>query len=128
MRKTDWLIALVVVGLVGLAAVILAGTGSKPAVESCSQKGTPHKVVISDDKMSPREVTAKRCDTLTIVNSDDITREIGFGDHDHHVAYDGTAQKILRHNESVTITLVKTGHYHFHDHFHDEVEGEFSVD
>jgi hypothetical protein len=55
------------------------------------------------------------------------TREIGFGVHDKHVAYDGISERILNQDESFTITLDKTGRYHWHDHFHDEVEGYFSV-
>jgi hypothetical protein len=33
----------------------------------------------------------------------------------------------LRQGGSVTVTLVKTGTFHFHDHFHDEVAGSFTV-
>lgn len=128
MRRKDFLILLAAtVVLVGAIGAILLNNDSKTASEACATTGTSHTVVIQNDTMSPSEINAKRCDTLTIVNRDDVTREIGFGDHEKHVPYNGVAQKILRQDESLTITLVKTGHYHFHDHFHDEVEGEFNV-
>jgi hypothetical protein len=127
-KKKDILILLVVaVVLVGGLIVYLMRGGTETDAETCGRTGQTHTVVIQNGKMNPVETTAPRCDKLTIINKDDITREIGFGDHDHHVPYDGVAQRILHKDESVTVTLVKTGHYHFHDHFHDEVEGEFNV-
>jgi hypothetical protein len=127
-RRKDLLILLAVaVLLVGGLLVYLMRGGNKTDAETCGRTGQTHIIVIQNARLNPAETTAPRCDKLTIVNRDDITREIGFGNHDHHVAYDGVAQKILRQGESLTITLVKTGHFHFHDHFHEEVEGEFTV-
>ncbi len=129
--------SLVVVGLlvtvVVVAAVSSAGSrllarqpsAAKPA--SCRQTGQNHAVTISGNQLKPVTVSAKLCDTLSIKNLDAITREIGFGPHDHHVAYDGVAQEVLTHGQSLTITLNRPGTYFFHDHFHDEIAGSFTV-
>ena len=77
--------------------------------------------------MKPQITSANRCDTLTIRNSDPETRKIGFGEHDHHSAYDGVTERVLRQGESFTITLRDEGTYHFHDHYHDEVKASFVV-
>lgn len=93
----------------------------------CSIKGVDYFVTMQNDEMQPKATTAKRCDTLTIKNADAKLRRIGFGVHDHHVAYNGVAQKDLPPGQSFTITLSKTGTYLFHDHFQDEVSGTFTV-
>lgn len=97
------------------------------ALQVCVSSGKHHTAVIKNDRIQPQAVHADRCDTLTVVNKDQITREIGFGQHDRHVAYDGVKERMLLPNQSLTITLNKTGDYHYHDHFHDEVEGTFTV-
>jgi plastocyanin len=94
---------------------------------ACQVTKVAHVVKIQDDKLQPTHVDGKLCDTLRIENLDDVTREIGFGKHDHHVAYDGIAEKILQKDDTVTVTLVQTGEFRFHDHFHDEVAGSFTV-
>jgi plastocyanin len=94
---------------------------------SCAVTGRLHTATIKNDRVSPRTTEAGRCDTLRIVNEDNITREIAFGDHDHHVPYDGITTRILQQGQSFTITLDAPGSYHFHDHFHDEVGGYFNV-
>lgn len=67
------------------------------------------------------------CDTLTFTNKDAIAREIAFGPHEHHVPYDGVAERVLNKNQSFTVTLNQTGNFRWHDHLHDEVEGTFAV-
>jgi hypothetical protein len=84
-------------------------------------------MTISNDVVTPDHIQASRCDRLTIINRDDKRREVAFGAHDKHVAYDGVLQRLLRKDESLTVDLVQTGDYHFHDHFQDEVEGTFTV-
>lgn len=124
-------ILLIVLGVV--VATVAVAVASKyldqptEASTACTRPGHTYRVIIENAAITPEIVDAKRCDTLTITNHDAVTREIGFGQHDHHVAYDGVAEKVLRQNESLTITLIATGDYHYHDHFHDEVAGSFVV-
>ncbi len=127
-NKFGYIIAATVVAGVlafGVATIVRQSHGS--ADTPCVGGGVTHKVTIRNDKADPAQTTAKRCDTLTITNKDAITREIAFGNHDHHVAYDGVEEKELQQGESVTVTLDQAGEFHFHDHLHDEVEGYFTV-
>ena len=88
---------------------------------------TNHKVIFQGDYASPQITLGKLCDTITFTNLSNETREISFGPHEQHVAYDGIAEKYLNLNQSFTINLVKTGTYDFHDHIHDSALGNFIV-
>jgi hypothetical protein len=95
---------------------------------SCADvAGVTHTVTIDRSAVQPTHTIAKRCDQLTIINHDGVTREMAFGDHDKHVSYDGITQKFIGKDQSLTVVLDKIGDYHFHDHLHDEVSGTFTV-
>lgn len=130
-RKVLWGAGFAALALAVIALAIFGGSrllGSHATgAAACKQTGPQHVATIKDNAVHPGTVTGKRCDTLKIVNADAITREIGFGNHDHHQPYDGVAERLLRQGESLTITLNQTGDYHFHDHFHDEVAANFIV-
>jgi hypothetical protein len=64
---------------------------------------------------------------LTIINEDDNTREIAFGQHPNHDVYAGETELIIRTGKSKTITLSETGTFRFHDHLQDETAGTFTV-
>jgi hypothetical protein len=123
-------------GIVGLVAVIVATyisaaryldkqtpTTAKP----CGSPETVRFVVIEHNKVTPDHTDANRCDILRIVNKDDMLRLMAFGQHDHHVEYDGISEKPLTQDKSLIVTLNRTGEFRFHDHLHDEVTGTFSV-
>lgn len=112
-----------------LAGFLLARTNqSKADTPGCGSKsGITHQITIQNNQVSPQITDGKLCDKLTFINDDNVTREIAFGPHEHHVPYDGIAERLLSKNRSFTITLNKAGMYHFHDHIHDEVAGYFNV-
>ena len=93
----------------------------------CPVIGQTHQAVIKNGTLTPTSITAKKCDKLTVTNKDGITRDIGFGNHDHHVPYDGVAERILAEGKSLTVTLNQIGKFHYHDHFHYEIAGSFTV-
>ena len=130
-RKNIFVAMVAVFTLVAAGGFVLSENLRDPANTppklDCLQAGQVHQAVIRGDKLLPQTLTAKKCDRLTITNRDAITREIGFGEHDHHTPYDGVSERILKKGESLTITLNKTGEFHYHDHFHDEVAGSFTV-
>jgi hypothetical protein len=95
--------------------------------QGCLPGQINHKVTIENDIVSPLHTTATKCDTLTITNLDTTRRDIAFGVHDKHIAYDGISEQALIKDQSLTVTLVQTGDFIFHDHMHDEVRGTFSV-
>lgn len=95
--------------------------------QGCFPSRSNHRVVIQDDKVSPANTVGSKCDTLTIINLDDIQRMVAFGPHEDHVAYDGIKERMLTKGQSLTVTLVQVGDFRFHDHIHDEVQGMFTV-
>lgn len=119
-KRTLLLIALIIIVAGGALGV---GLWTSSSAGNC----VTHKVTITDSKVTPKTTTGKLCDTLVITNTDNVTRLMAFGDHDHHTPYDGVEERLLKRNESVRITFDKTGSFHFHDHIHDEVEGYFNV-
>lgn len=118
--------ALIVVVAGGALAVALMGDNT---ASTCKGSGAPahYTITIKDNKVSNTSLKARKCDTMTITNKDSIEREIAFGPHDHHVAYDGIKERELHQGESVTVTLNKMGAYYWHDHLHDEIDGNFAV-
>jgi len=122
-------IVLVVMGMMWAARTILAGEPSSHASSTvaCTTYGVDHLVTIKDDRASQTTIVGRLCDTLTIVNEDPTFREIAFGPHEEHQAYDGVTAKLLEKGQSLKVVMNQVGAYHFHDHIHDEVEGDFIV-
>lgn len=120
------LIVFVLAGGLGLAFNMGKSSGNQKDV--CEgQFGFSYMVHIRDGKVSENDLKAKLCDKIMFMNEDDVTRDIGFGEHDEHVSYNGITHKILNEDQMFTITLNQTGKFHWHDHLHDEVEGYFTV-
>jgi hypothetical protein len=84
-------------------------------------------VKIQSNQAIPAHIDAKRCDVLAINNYDPVTREMAFGEHDHHTIYDGIYQTLLKQSQGFKVTLNQAGTFRFHDHFDDRVEGTFTV-
>lgn len=89
--------------------------------------GTNHKVELKNNTVTPRHVDARLCDTITIMNLDDVTRDIEFGVHDSHKTYAGEHGTDIRPRRNMVITLTELGTHRFHDHNQDEVSGDFTV-
>ncbi len=90
--------------------------------------GTNYRIMLMDNVADPRHVDAHLCDTLTIVNHDDVAREITFGsDPQHHEMYAGETGNSIRPGRSVVITLTELGTHQFHDHLLDGMSGDFTV-
>jgi plastocyanin len=126
-KQLTLLICGTLVLVTGVLGVAFSTRGNGSSTAGCIQVGSAHTVVIKDSQLNSPAITAKRCDSLTIKNLDSTIREVGFGPHDHHQPYDGIAEKVLRQDQSLTVTLVQTGTFDYHDHFHDEVAGTFTV-
>ena len=126
-QKSLVLLSLATIVIAGLLVSIAFAGRDKAQDTTCASTGSNHKVVIENDTLSPNDITAARCDTITITNLDSKVREIGFGEHDKHVAYDGITERILGKGEHFSITLQQMGRFFYQDHFQDDVEGYFSV-
>lgn len=126
-RRVSVLLIVLIVAIVG-GALILGLSGNKTAANGCEPDGSSvHRVAIQNGHASQLQVHAKLCDTLVIFNQDNFVREIAFGEHDHHVPYDGIAERVVGKGQSVKVTLNQAGTFHWHDHFHDSVQGYFTV-
>lgn len=109
-----------------LSGKYLGNSKEKSGVE-CQQIGQEHFVEAKDNKMQPANIEAKLCDKLTITNKDDKIRRIAFGVHDQHIAYNGVVEKVLRKDQSFSVTLNESGEFLFHDHLQEEVQATFTV-
>ncbi|HEX3081842.1 MAG TPA: cupredoxin domain-containing protein [Candidatus Saccharimonadia bacterium] len=120
----------VYVGVHVATASFLSKEAAKPEstpLADCPVKKQSHIVIIKDGTVSPLHTDAGLCDTLTITNADNANRLMAFGQHEHHIAYDGIEEKELRPGQSLIVTLDQAGTYLFHDHLQDEVQGTFTV-
>lgn len=95
---------------------------------ACQGTNSNHKVVIQDGKVNPLYTNAQLCDTLTIINKDNKTRDIAFGSHPQHTAYGGESDLSVHKDYPKTITLNQAGSYKFHDHLEETVYGFFNVE
>lgn len=118
---------IIVVLLAVVAAVYSASNHYLTKQNSCSGQHKTWLVKIQNDHVQPLETNSHRCDKLTILNLDKAEREMAFGQHEHHVAYDGVTERLLNQGQSFTVTLDQKGSFVFHDHFNDDVSGSFIV-
>ena len=102
-----------------------AKAAARPVI--CQGKHLDHLVIIHDDTSSQGQIDAHICDTVTITNLDSKIREIAFGEHIHHVVYNGVESITIDQGQSFTFTLDKSGSYKFHDHFQESVYSNFTV-
>lgn len=133
-RKSVGLLGLLLAGLVVFVAVSVFASNylenkhsTKDTKIACRSTGDSHRVNIQNDTLMPAEISGKLCDSLVIANLDNKLRLIGFGEHEHHQAYDGVYQKSLAAGQSFTVILNQVGTFRFHDHFDDSVVGNFTV-
>lgn len=116
-------------GVTMLAQAYFSHQSQNSPEARCSEqvKTATHIVRIVNGAASPATVEARRCDTLTIINTDSAVRRLAFGVHSHHVAYGATEGKMVGQDGSLSVTLVTTGAFVFHDHFDERVHGTFIV-
>jgi hypothetical protein len=120
-------VAGVLVGILASHASARLLSQSNQAAQQCPAKGINHRVTISHDRVSQPHVLAARCDSLTITNQDQQLREIAFGAHYDHQAYDGVTEKTLGPGQGLTVSLIQTGSFSYHDHAGERVQGDFTV-
>jgi len=135
MKKTLVFIAVLVLGggVVGGTALAASRYLSGEKTNSAASNGCEgkpqqtHTLTIRNDKTSTDHIDAKRCDILTIVNTDARLRTMAFGVHDRHQAYNGVTEKILAKDQRLSVTLTETGSFVVHDHQQETVGSTFTV-
>jgi hypothetical protein len=105
----------------------LSHTQKVSSTVQCTRQPTVHTVTIQNSQVFPVHTQAALCDTLTIINDDNILRLMAFGEHENHQAYDGITEKLLEQGQNLTVTLNQAGTFKFHDHLHDAIQGDFTV-
>lgn len=95
--------------------------------KSCTQTGADISVVIKNNTASPKAISAKVCDVLTITNLDNVNRVIAFGEHGRHIPYDDITDKKLAQGQSFSILLRQAGSFKLHDHLNVNVTSSFTV-
>lgn len=130
-NKSLMMLGALLVGAVVVIASMILFIGPlfehKPTSDVCTKAVAHHTATIQNNKIVPSRTYAKKCDTLTIANNDTITRLMAFGEHEHHIVYDGVNEKRLGPHESFKIELNQTGTYIFHDHYDESVSADFTV-
>jgi len=86
-----------------------------------------YTVRFQPSSVSPGHTDGHLCDRLTFINDTGAIILLAFGPHEHHISYDGISERVLGPGQSVTVTLIKTGSYGFHDHIQDKLVGTFTV-
>ena len=123
--------SVILIGIItlGVATIALSFKLSSKYTDNvtCQLTGKSHRIVIQGDRMKPSQVHANLCDKLTIINQDNKTRLIAFGEHDEHKSYDGVSEKFLKKNQSLEVTLKRAGNFKFHDHLQEYLTGSFTV-
>jgi hypothetical protein len=132
MKRQVKMVVFIVLGIIlavgiGVGVTLFASSYLSLQNTDCRVKGTEHTVVIKNGEVTPSHTEGHACDTLTITNTDDVSRLMAFGRHDKHVAYDGVSQRYLSKDQSIQVTMVSLGEYLFHDHEDDDVFGTFTV-
>jgi len=94
---------------------------------ACQENKANHIITITGGVVSPLSIEAKRCDTLTFLNEDQVEREIAFGVHPDDISYGGEYKVILDDERPETITLNEVGTFAFHDHLDTNISGQFTV-
>lgn len=93
----------------------------------CYPSKINHTIVLKDNQATPSSTVGKRCETLTVINTDNQSRTMAFGLHANHVFYDGITEQVLEKGQSFIITLIQIGNFKIHDHEHEEVKATFQV-
>jgi hypothetical protein len=119
-----------IVALIALVVVFATFVHLSDSTEdfSCEVVGKRHEVTLQNDTFSQRDLTAQRCDTISVINMDSQNYDLNFGEHDDHVSYPGYDASLLRPNEQIFINAIKTGKYEFHDHLRDNAQLNLTVE
>lgn len=105
----------------GIAQVEGNKTGACQAIKA------NHQIILVHGAISPTQITAHLCDTLSFTNQDSVTRTIAFGTVDKPAPYVGQNGVIVRKGQSETITLNQVGNYSFYDNLSHNLTGTFTV-
>lgn len=105
----------------GIAQIGGSDTGA------CGELRQNYIVLVGTGRVTPAQVQAKRCDTLTFINESQLTRELVFGAHPVHATYGGHEAITVDASRPESIVLNQAGSYTYHDHNNPQAVGSFVV-
>jgi cytochrome o ubiquinol oxidase operon protein cyoD len=94
---------------------------------ACAENKENYQVVISDGVATPAVVAAKRCDTLTLINQDNVAYDMIYGSFPIRKSYGGEDSVVVKKDRNKTITLNQLGTHGFYDKDNPDVAGQFVV-
>ena len=97
-------------------------TGTCPA-----EAGTNHEIMIMDNAAVPSHIDAKLCDTITFVNHDGSTYDIGFGTQEKPDRYAGESDMVAYGHHNSPLRLTEPGTHDFFDRKDNKITGSFTV-
>jgi cytochrome o ubiquinol oxidase operon protein cyoD len=100
---------------------------SGAATGACQGNHANHQVTITNGTVSELQITARRCDTLTLIDDDASPRTIVFGSSPNHETYGGKTEMSITKHTPETITLNQSGTFMFRDDKDPGVYGYFTV-
>jgi len=95
---------------------------------TCSgQTGKNHELMLMDGMATPSHIDAHLCDTLTIMNHDETTRNLVFGAPGQAETYAGQSGPAVHLGHNKVIVLTELGTYKFRDQKLSKMSGDFTV-
>ncbi|HSD56339.1 MAG TPA: cytochrome o ubiquinol oxidase subunit IV [Candidatus Saccharimonadales bacterium] len=97
-------------------------TGTCPA-----GTGKNHEVTLTNNVATPSQINAHLCDTITFMNYDNATYEIGFGTLAEPEMYAGESDMTARGQHNTPLRLTELGTHTFHEIKENKITGGFTV-
>jgi len=105
----------------------IAELNGKPT-GACQGNNANHTVIIKDNQVSTRHISAQLCDTLVLTNNDSSDREFVFNSQGRTVSYGGMYNIPVKGGRYKSITMNEIGIFSFRDSKNPEVTGHFEVE
>ena len=87
-----------------------------------------HKMTIKDGVISPSNIRADKCDSITFVNEDNVEYDMIFGAYPVPKSFGGEDNIIVEKKDTETFTLNESGFHGFYDKLNPSTAASFSVD
>ncbi|HSX17513.1 MAG TPA: cytochrome o ubiquinol oxidase subunit IV [Patescibacteria group bacterium] len=101
--------------------------GGKQAGTCPAGTGVNHEIMLMDNVATPQHVDAHLCDTITFMNHDSATRQLGFSAPGKPAMYAGESSMTAYGRHDTVMRLTEPGTYTFHDNKETKLTGDFTV-
>ncbi len=126
MKKADVLFGCIGVLLIVFGVVLAVRRHTQNSID-CTAAGGEHRLTVSGDRFSAKELTVKRCDRIVIADTGSEDYDFAFGTHEHHLSYPGFTMQSLQPGQYFQLDAVQSGTFMFHDHLRDNARIELTI-